>query len=168
MCLEEDRDCSLYVAAKAPKYLDCPLIDTTNEFVSGEASGLKIANVSWHIEYCNDLQAGVPCSMFHIDYCGIYINDADILFFNKLLQNFEVTSSGQFFISSVGVDMRGTTFSCSVWNESTSQWSQSDTIGPLIVLDYGKLKSYTILFNIILCSIIMKFKLLIHNRADIL
>ena len=166
MCLAEDRDCSLHVAAKAPKYLDCPLVDTTDEFFSGEASGLKIVNVSWHIEYCNPLQRFMPCSMFHIDYYGIYINDADInyLSFNKLLQNFEVTSSGQLYIYSVGVDMRWTTFSCSVWNESTSQWSQSDTIGPLIILDYGELKSYTIPFSIILCPIITKFKLLIHNR----
>ena len=148
MCLAEDRDCSLHVAAKAPKYLDCPLIDTTDEFFSGEASGLKIVNVSWHIEYCSCVQTGL-CSVFHIDY---YDADINYLSFNKLLQNFEVTSSGQLYISSVGVDMICTTFSCSVWNESTSQWSQSHTIGQLIILNYGKFKSCVIPFSI-LCSI---------------
>ena len=138
MCLAEDHDCSLHVAAKAPKYLDCPLVDIADEFFSGEASGLKIVNVSWHIEYCNHLIFGLPCSVFHIDYHGIYININYHSF--KLLQNFEVTSSGQLYIYSVDIDMRWTTFNCSVWNESTSQWSQSHTIGPLIILDYGKLK----------------------------
>ena len=77
MCLAEDHDCSLHVAAKAPKYLDCPLIDTTDEFFIGKASGLKVVNVSWHIEYCRCLQVDL-CSIFHIDYYGAYSNDADI------------------------------------------------------------------------------------------
>ena len=139
MCTAEDRSCSLHAAAKAPKYLDCPLLDTTNEFFSGEASGLTIVNVSWRIEYCNYIQLSfLPCSVFHVDYSGIYSHDAVIPL--KLLPNFEVTSSGQLYISSVGIDMRWTTFNCSVWNDSTSQWSRSHTIGPLIILDYGKLK----------------------------
>ena len=70
MCQGEDStNCSLHAAAKAPKYLDCPIINTNDGFLfSGEDSGLKIANVSWCIEYCNFGSANQPCFLFHIDY----------------------------------------------------------------------------------------------------
>ena len=133
MCQAEDRtnNCSLHAAAKDPKYLDCPIINTNDG--SGEDSGLKIVNVSWCIEYCNFALVNQLCFSFHIDHHAIYYG-------NVFLQNFEVTSSGQLFISSVGIDMRRTTFNCSVWNESSSQWSQPYKIGPLTILNYGKPK----------------------------
>jgi hypothetical protein len=126
----DDTNCSLYTAARTPKYLDCPIINPDDGFLfSGEDSDLKIVNVSWCINHCTFASADQPCFLFHIDY---YSND--------FLQNFEVTSSGQLFISSVTINMRSTTYNCSVWNESTSQWSQRHKIGPLIILNYGKPK----------------------------
>ena len=151
MCQGEDStNCSLHAAAKAPKYLDCPIISTNDGLLfSGEDSGLKIVNVSWCIEYCNFVSVYQPCFLFHIDYHEIYN------YSSAFLQNFEVTSSGQLYISSVSIDMRQTTFNCSVWNESSSQWSQPYKIGPLTILNYGKPKqtsgdSILKIYNIIL------------------
>ena len=128
-------DCSLHAAVKAPKYLECPNI--TNEIsFSGEASGFTVVNVSWYIEYCNPKIIVEPCYLFHVDYYGLYSNRA----YPSSVPNFEVTSSGQLYISSVSINLRWTTFECSVWNESTSQWSQSHTMGPLLILDYCKSK----------------------------
>lgn len=129
-------DCSLVAAVKTPKYLECPLINTNNGIsFSGGASGLAIVNISWYIEYCFVFIVE-PCSLLHVDHYEIYSNHG----YPPIAQNFEVTSSGQLYISSVGVNMRLTTFKCSVWNESTSQWIQSHTIGPLPILDYRKSK----------------------------
>ena len=149
-------DCSLVAAINFPKYLECPLINTTDEIsFSGEGSGLTIINISWDVEYClRTPWFQDPCCLLHIDHYGISSNHAC----PSSILNFEVTSSGQL-LTSLSFEWRSITFQCSVWNKSTSQWIQSHKIGPLIVLDYrmSKLK-----FNKYACLIY-----LIHNSSII-
>ena len=131
MCPAEDLDCSLFAAVNFPKYLDCPLVNATDEISSsGDASSLTIVNVSWYI----DCLFVYTCDSFRIDYFGVHSGSV------RTFENVEVTSTGQLYIPNVPrfYEMQLFNFECKVWNESISQWSQSYRLEKLKLLNYGK------------------------------
>ena len=140
--LTEELDCSLFAVATFSKYLDCPLVNATDIEASSadtEVVDSPFVNVTWTVHDVYDFI--FHFSYFRIDYYGTYSNNSDL----SLIRDFNVTRSGQLFISRVRTVMRYLTFECAIMNESTYEWSQPIRLERLNVLWYGKLKPFLIL-----------------------